>query len=130
MVVHTLRTALKTGKTAFGAWLTVPGYFHARTVGQSSRHLSWVVIDCEHGHISLNPGASESVNGIISASPLGSPSAVIRIPATGDSDSSSWQIKLALDAGAHGVMVPMVSLFKHRTLIKLLRRGFISGINR
>jgi len=68
-----------------------------------------VVIDCEHGLISLNPGAFESVNGICSASSHGSPSALIRIPATGDSDSTSWQIKLALDAGAHGLMVPMVS---------------------
>lgn len=113
MVAHILCAALKTGKTAFGAWLTIPGYVHARIVGQSSPHLSWVVIDCEHGLISLNPGASESVNGIRSASPSNSPSAVVRIPATGDSDSTSWQIQLALDAGAHGVMVPMVSLLVH-----------------
>ncbi|SRR6266550_7790127 len=108
MVAHTLRAAFNAGKKTFGAWLTIPGYIHARTVAQSSPHLSWVVIDCEHGLISLNPGAFESVNGILSASSDGSPSAVVRIPATGDSDSTSWQIKLALDAGAHGIVVPMV----------------------
>ncbi|KAF8629366.1 hypothetical protein AX17_005662 [Amanita inopinata Kibby_2008] len=109
MASHALLKAFKSNKTAFGAWLTLPGFFHARTVAQSSPHLSWVMIDCEHGLVSLNPGASESVTGIIAALPNGAPSALVRIPATGDSDSTSWQIKYALDAGARGVLVPMVS---------------------
>ncbi|KIL64774.1 hypothetical protein M378DRAFT_77809 [Amanita muscaria Koide BX008] len=112
MTSHSLLKAFQSGKTAFGAGLTLQGYFHARTVAQSSPHLSWVMIDCEHGLVSLNPGAAESVSGIIASKVNvqgGHPSALVRIPATGDSDSTSWQIKNALDAGAHGVLVPMVS---------------------
>ncbi|KAF8630815.1 hypothetical protein AX15_002714 [Amanita polypyramis BW_CC] len=112
MTEHALLSAFKTSKAAFGAWLTLPGYFHARTVAQSSPYMSWVLIDCEHGLISLNPGVSETVAGIISASPTSNdriPTAIVRIPATGDSDSTGWQIKYALDAGAQGILVPMVS---------------------
>ncbi|KAK2467207.1 hypothetical protein APHAL10511_000756 [Amanita phalloides] len=104
MVHHNLRAVLNSGKPAFGVWLVNPGYFHARTVAQSSPHLVWVLVDCEHGLISLVPDASESVAGIVSSSA----SAIVRIPATGGSDSTSWQIKHALDSGAHGVLVPMV----------------------
>ena len=50
------------------------------------------------------PGAVESVSAIESAGV----SPIIRIPATGVSGSTSWQIKYALDAGARGVIVPMV----------------------
>lgn len=108
MSTHALLNALKTKKPAFGAWLTAPGYFHARVVAQSSPHMSWIAVDCEHGLISLTPGAAESVAAITSVKGH-SPSPLVRIPATGVSASTSWQIKYALDAGAKGVIVPMVS---------------------
>ncbi|GLB38904.1 putative phosphoenolpyruvate pyruvate domain-containing protein [Lyophyllum shimeji] len=107
---NTLLNAFKANKTAFGVWLTTKGYFHARTVAQASPHLSWIVLDCEHGLIPLVPDAAESIAAIHSAVPGGAgPSAVVRIPATGVSGSTSWQIKYALDAGARGILVPMVS---------------------
>ncbi|KAG5650592.1 hypothetical protein H0H81_011710 [Sphagnurus paluster] len=109
MSTHALQSAFKANKTAFGVWLTAGGVFHARTVAQASPHLSWIVIDCEHGLIPLVPGAAESIAAIHGATPNGGPSAVVRIPATGVSASTSWQIKYALDAGARGVLVPMVS---------------------
>ena len=67
---------------------------------------TWIAVDCEHGLIPLNPGAAESVSAIHSTKV--SPSALVRVPATGVSNSTSWQIKHALDAGARGVIVPMV----------------------
>jgi len=110
---HSLLTALRstTRKPAFGAWLTLPGTFHARTVAQAGiPHLSWIVVDCEHGLIPLVPGAAECVNAIESVKTGGEPlSTIVRIPATGVTASSSWQIKHALDAGARGVLVPLVS---------------------
>lgn len=109
MATHTLIRALRANKPAFGAWLSTPGFLHARIVAQASPHMSWIAVDCEHGLISLNPGASESIAAIHGLPKVG-PSAVVRIPATGVSDSTSWQIKYALDAGARGVIVPMVSL--------------------
>ncbi|KAJ7216033.1 Pyruvate/Phosphoenolpyruvate kinase-like domain-containing protein [Mycena pura] len=111
MATHALLKALKANKPAFGVRLTSPGFFHARTVAQSSPELSWVMIDCEHGLTSLNSSLAESVAAIHAACsrPDDSPSALVRIPATGISTSTNWQIKYALDAGARGVIVPMVS---------------------
>ncbi|KAN0086302.1 Pyruvate/Phosphoenolpyruvate kinase-like domain containing protein [Tylopilus felleus] len=108
MTTHALAQAFKAAKPAFGAWITLPGVINARTVAQSSPRLSWVMIDCEHGLTSLQPGAAESIQAITG---LGSnaPSAIVRIPATGTSTGTSWQIKYALDAGARGILVPMVS---------------------
>jgi 4-hydroxy-2-oxoheptanedioate aldolase len=108
MATHSLIGAFKANKPAFGAWLTTPGIFHARTVAQASPHLSWIVVDCEHGLVPLLPGAAECIIAIHGAVPNGAPSAIVRIPATGVSQSTSWQIKYALDAGARGVLVPMV----------------------
>jgi len=109
MATHPLLAAFRANKPAFGVWLTTGGIFHARTVAQSSPRLSWIVIDCEHGLIPLVPGAAESVAAIHGSSPTGGPSAIVRIPATGVSGSTSWQIKYALDSGARGVLVPMIS---------------------
>jgi 4-hydroxy-2-oxoheptanedioate aldolase len=107
MTTHALLQAFKASKPAFGAWITLPGVLNARAVAQASPHLSWVMIDCEHGLTSLQPGAAESIQAITGLGP-NAPSALVRIPATGVSDSTSWQIKYALDAGARGVLVPMV----------------------
>ncbi|EED85839.1 predicted protein [Postia placenta Mad-698-R] len=58
---------------------------------------------------SIQPGAAESIQAIAG---LGSsaPSVLVRIPATGPcaDGSASWQIKYVLDAGARGVLVPLV----------------------
>ncbi|KAI0297881.1 Pyruvate/Phosphoenolpyruvate kinase-like domain-containing protein [Multifurca ochricompacta] len=109
MLLHPLRSALYHSKTtAFGAWITLPGAQVARSVAASSPNLSWVTIDCEHGLTNIVPGASES---ILAIRALGSqaPSALVRIPATTSSTGAGWQIKHALDAGAAGVIVPMVA---------------------
>jgi 4-hydroxy-2-oxoheptanedioate aldolase len=115
MTAHSLLRMFKENKPAFGAWLTTPGIFHARTVAQASPHLSWVVVDCEHGLVPLVPGAAESIVAIHDAVPNGGPSAIVRIPATGVSQSTGWQIKYALDAGARGVLVPMVRISTYYT---------------
>ncbi|KAH6908829.1 Pyruvate/Phosphoenolpyruvate kinase-like domain-containing protein [Coprinopsis sp. MPI-PUGE-AT-0042] len=111
MTSHALLRAFQSGrKASYGIWLTLPGLFHARTIAQAHPDLGWILIDCEHGLIPLVPGAAESVAGIKGAARVdGGPSTIVRIPATGLSDSTSWQIKYALDAGAHGILVPMVS---------------------
>lgn len=104
MTTHALLQAFKANKPAFGAWLTLPGLFHARSLAKSSPYLSWIVVDCEHGLVPLVPGAAESIAAIEGVGP----SSIVRIPATGVTGSTSWQIKNALDAGARGVLVPMV----------------------
>ncbi|KAJ7167032.1 Pyruvate/Phosphoenolpyruvate kinase-like domain-containing protein [Mycena filopes] len=112
MPAHPLLHAFKANTPAFGVWVTSAGFFHARTVAQASARLSWVMLDTEHGLPSVAPGLAESIAAIHSARVGGagaSPSALVRVAATGVSSSTGWQIKHALDAGARGVLVPMVS---------------------
>lgn len=108
-IAHPLLTAFRASKPAFGAWVTLPGAVSARATASASPHLSWLVVDCEHGTIPLQPGAGEIVNAVAGLGPT-APSVLVRIPATGASadGSAGWLIKYALDNGAKGVIVPMV----------------------
>ncbi|OCH87058.1 Phosphoenolpyruvate/pyruvate domain-containing protein [Obba rivulosa] len=110
MATHPLLHAFRSSKPAFGVWVTLPGVFNARTVAASSPHLSWLAIDCEHGMTPLHGGAAESIQAIAGLG-KNAPSTIVRIPATGAcaDGSANWQIKYVLDAGARGVVVPMVS---------------------
>ncbi|KZS88653.1 Phosphoenolpyruvate/pyruvate domain-containing protein [Sistotremastrum niveocremeum HHB9708] len=105
----------RSGKAAFGAWQTLPGIFFSRTLAAASEHLSWICLDCEHGLIPLQGGVAECITAINSVSSgiapgrKEAPSVLVRIPATGVSTGTGWQIKIALDAGARGVIVPMVN---------------------
>lgn len=101
--------AFRESKPAFGAWITIPSPWVARTAAQASPHLSWLVIDCEHGLIPLQPGAADTI-AAVSGIGTTTPSLLVRIPATGAcaETSCAWQIKYVLDAGARGVIVPMV----------------------
>ena len=133
MASQALLRLFQAKKPAFGAWLTLPCNFTARTVAQASPHLSWIVIDCEHGLISLVPGAAEAVTAIQGAVPNGGgPTPIVRIPATGISASTSWQIKHALDSGARGVMVPLVNkrlTVSHYLSFYLKNLFFILGVH-
>lgn len=110
MASHPLLQAFQASKPAFGAWITFPGSWAARTAAQASPHISWLVIDCEHGLTSIQPGAAETIAAVAG---LGNnaPSTLVRIPATGAcaDGSATWQIKYVLDAGARGIVVPMIS---------------------
>jgi len=104
---HPLRAAMDAGKPAFGAWLTMPGTALARTIALAHPAMSWICIDAEHGLIGLGGSTIFETCTALSALPGGGPSPIVRIPATADSDSVGWQIKLALDGGARGILVPM-----------------------
>ncbi|KAJ7136738.1 Pyruvate/Phosphoenolpyruvate kinase-like domain-containing protein, partial [Mycena epipterygia] len=106
VALSSLSKAFKTHKPAFGVWLTSPGFFHARTVAQASSKVSWILIDCDQGLASGIPVLSESIAAIHSAN---GPSALVRIQAAGGSSNTRREIMHALDAGARGVLVPMIS---------------------
>lgn len=124
MASHRLLTAFRSVNPipAFGLWVTLPGTLHLRhvlTSASASPHLSWLMLDCEHGHIALNPGCAEAIQAVASLGGwndgdgnLPPPSILVRVPAIGSDPSVGWQIKYALDAGARGVLVPMVSSSK------------------
>ncbi|EIN13352.1 Phosphoenolpyruvate/pyruvate domain-containing protein [Punctularia strigosozonata HHB-11173 SS5] len=94
-----IRDALRSeGKKAAGAWLTIPSTVVARTIANTDG-VSWVVIDGEHGLIT-----DEKYYDLANTIADRGVSPFIRIP--GD---EPWMIKRALDAGAHGIVVPMVN---------------------
>jgi 4-hydroxy-2-oxoheptanedioate aldolase len=123
-MVHSLLRALRAKTPAFGAWLTFPSVHTARQIAIAGRTsgLSWVCIDCEHGLTALVPGVAETIAGMttlpgttgsgdVADGPQG-PSVLVRVPSPGVAHSRpsvSHQIKQALDAGAHGIIVPMVA---------------------
>ena len=75
----------------------LPGTHLARTLASSG--VQWVCIDTEHGQTSDSHMHDSCV--AISGTPTCSP--IVRIPA-----AQPWMVKRALDAGAHGVMVPLL----------------------
>ena len=129
--MHALLVALRHKRPALGAWLTVQNTFITRTIVRASPELSWICIDCEHGLTSLHPGAAETIAAIEGASSNqnGSfPSSLVRIPSAGGvgagGDGLSWQVKYALDAGARGVIAPMVSLIFRLVLMSPSNNAF------
>ncbi|KAH7150178.1 Pyruvate/Phosphoenolpyruvate kinase-like domain-containing protein [Dactylonectria estremocensis] len=97
-----LGTALQSRTSQFGFWLTLPSAALARVFLRAAsaspfNNFSWVLIDAEHGLIS-DKDYYELSTAIASegASPI------IRVPW-----HEEWMIKRALDAGAHGVLLPM-----------------------
>ncbi|KAI1397550.1 Pyruvate/Phosphoenolpyruvate kinase-like domain-containing protein [Hypoxylon fuscum] len=79
-----------------GVWQTLPGQNVSRILARAG--VDWVMVDCEHGNID-DAAMHEAVPAIASCgvSPL------VRIP-----DMQGWMIKRALDAGAHGILIPLL----------------------
>ena len=112
---NALRKALFTGKgISFGAWQMLPGSHLSRTIARTG--VDWICIDCEHGNIagrsvyclrvlsllticSTDSDMHDSVHAVASAGV----SPIVRIPA-----NEGWMVKRALDAGAHGIIVPLL----------------------
>ncbi|RPB29175.1 Phosphoenolpyruvate/pyruvate domain-containing protein [Terfezia boudieri ATCC MYA-4762] len=105
-----LLQALRTPRgPSFGVWQLLPGLNVSRSLCQAGRidfkkkkqkKKDWILIDTEYGNI--DDGAMHDA---VSASPI------VRVP-TGE----GWMVKhtfppewCALDAGAHGVMVPLIN---------------------
>ncbi|KAL5358075.1 Phosphoenolpyruvate/pyruvate domain-containing protein [Aspergillus floccosus] len=106
-------------RAALGVWQLLPGSNLARTLARSG--YDWVLVDCEHGNID-DAAMHESVPAIASYGV----SPIVRIP-----DLHSWMIKRALDAGAHGLLAPLIrSVEDARSFVEAARfppqgkRGF------
>jgi 4-hydroxy-2-oxoheptanedioate aldolase len=89
---------LKSSQVSLGAWQMFPSPSVSRTIARVPG-ISWVLIDGEHGNV----GDSEMHECIANIAPYGV-SPLVRLP-----DKERWMIKRALDAGAHGIMVPLLS---------------------
>ncbi|KAL4907785.1 hypothetical protein BDW74DRAFT_148095 [Aspergillus multicolor] len=93
-----LQKALNSGSPAFGAWQVLPGSTLTRTICRSAPNISWLLIDLEHGN--LHDG---DMHDLVAAAASCGVSPIVRV-----SDTQHWMIKRALDAGAHGILVPMI----------------------
>ena len=92
-----LKNELEQDGVAFGAWIQIGHASVAEVFARAG--MRWTVIDCEHGGIDL-----ESATSLMRAMAARSCSPLVRLPV----NDSAW-IARCLDAGAHGLVVPMVN---------------------
>jgi 2-dehydro-3-deoxyglucarate aldolase len=94
--IQKLRSKLKKGGCSIGSWMQIPHTSVAEIMGQSG--YDWVAIDMEHGTISTH-----QLPDLFRALELGNTLPLVRV-----AEGTEKDCKQALDAGAGGVIVPMV----------------------
>lgn len=91
-----LKDKIRNGELTLGSWITIP---HPSIVEiLASANFDWLTIDIEHSAINI-----ESVQNLILAIQSKSMKALVRV-----SDNDPVIIKRVLDAGADGIIVPMI----------------------
>lgn len=94
--VNRIRTALAAGRPSIGSWMQIPHAAVAEIMGDAG--YDWVAIDLEHG--SIGP---HQLPDLFRALELGGTLPLVRL-----AQGLAKDCKQALDAGAGGVIVPMV----------------------
>lgn len=104
--IKKIRKDLNSGLVSLGSWIQIPNSSVSEIMGSAG--YDWVAIDLEHGAISVNqlPDLFRSLE-------LGDTLPLVRL-----SSGDSQNCKLALDAGAGGVIVPMVESARELELIR------------
>ena len=95
-MINRIKNKLKTGQPTIGSWMQLPSTAVAEIMGQAG--YDWVAVDLEHGAFSI-----ESLPDIFRALELGGTCPFARVAQCHPKD-----IKQALDAGAQGLILPMV----------------------
>lgn len=95
--MESLREQWRRGRTTVGGWLVVPSTVTAEAAARTG--VDYVCIDTQHGAIDY-AGAV----GMIQAILLGGTSPIVRVPG-----NDAAIIGKMLDAGAHGIIIPMVN---------------------
>jgi 4-hydroxy-2-oxoheptanedioate aldolase len=95
--VSTLKAKLKEGRTVVGFLVTMPSVALVQTLAAAGP--DWLLIDLEHGPIDL-----ASAHAMIAATGGSDCAPLVRVPST-----EPWLAKPALDAGAFGLVFPMIS---------------------
>jgi 2-dehydro-3-deoxyglucarate aldolase len=91
-----IRKKLSNGGTSIGSWMQIPHPAIAEIMGQSN--YDWVAVDMEHGAISVH-----QLPDLFRALELGNTLPLVRL-----AHGHFKDCKQALDAGAGGVIVPMI----------------------
>jgi len=98
MKTNHLKQLLTSGQPARGAWLGIPSPESARLLARLP--LDWLVVDSEHSPLDVST-MSRMVAAIAEAD---GPAPLVRI-----AQASVENIKRALDAGAYGIIAPMIN---------------------
>jgi len=104
--INQIRNTLHSGKYTLGSWIQIPHPTIAEIMGQSG--YDWVAVDLEHGAISVHqlPDLFRSLE-------LGDTLPLARL-----AQGSPKDCKQALDAGAGGVIVPMIENARQLKLVR------------
>ena len=95
-LIRIIRNKLQAGKPSIGSWLQIPDSSIAEIMGQAG--YDWITIDLEHGSISVH-----QLPDIFRAIQLGDTLPLARI-----ANPHPDECKQVLDAGAGGIIIPMV----------------------
>lgn len=96
-MINPVKNALKEGKVTIGSWITIGHTVVAEIMAQAG--FEWLTIDMEHSVITLDK-AQELIQ-VIGLSGV--------VPLVRVSENNPVIIKRVMDAGAYGVIVPMVN---------------------
>jgi 2-dehydro-3-deoxyglucarate aldolase len=104
--IHSIRQSLKDNVASIGSWIQIPHSSIAEIMGQAG--YDWVAVDMEHGAI-----GAHQLPDLFRALELGGTLPLARI-----AQGKIKDCKQALDAGAGGVIVPMVESADQLTLVR------------
>jgi len=96
-----IRQQLKAGEYSVGSWIQLPDTSVAEIMGHAG--YDWVAVDLEHGSIGVN-----QLPDIFRALELGGTMPLVRL-----AEGTPKDCKRALDAGAAGVIIPMINSAEH-----------------
>lgn len=96
MKTNTVRAKLRRGEPTFGTWLTLDSLHSARALARVG--FDWLTVDLEHSPLDWSAAAA-----LFAAIADSGCVPLARVP-----EGNHAQIKRALDAGAWGIVVPMV----------------------
>jgi len=96
-MVSEIKRKLNVGQASVGSWMQIPNASVAEIMGQAG--YDWIAVDLEHGHFS-----PQILPDIFRALEIGNTAPFARIARCDPKD-----IKQVLDAGARGIIIPMVA---------------------
>ncbi len=113
--INMIRDKLHDGGASIGSWMQIPHPSIAEIMGQAG--YDWVAVDMEHGAISVH-----QLPNLFRALELGNTLPLVRV-----AQSTVKDCKLALDAGAGGIILPMVESAKQLEKARDITRWPPSG---